>query len=215
MDKDYTHITVVLDRSGSMEVICDDTIGGFNAFLETQSAAPGRATMTLVKFDHEYIVACDCAPLNVVMPLDRLNFVPRGSTALLDAIGRAINDTGAALAAMPEAKRPARVVFVIVTDGLENASREFKRERIRSMIEHQTKQYAWEFVYLGANQDAIAVAEQIAVAAPNAMTYAANSEGTMGAFASTAMNLSSVRAGTKSDMGYTDEDRAAQTKAGA
>ncbi len=168
----YTHITFVLDRSGSMQSIVSDTIGGFNRFLEEQQQAPGRATMTLVQFDHEYEPLLVVAPLSEARPLSPRTYRPRGSTALLDAIGRAIDETGQSLAAMNEPDRPSTVLFVILTDGQENASRVFTRERVFDMISHQRAQYQWQFVFLGANQDAIAEASHLGIAAGAALTFA-------------------------------------------
>src|SRR6185437_887189 len=115
----FTDITIVLDRSGSMEVIADDTVGGFNQFLKEQKKVPGKALLTLVQFDHEYQFVHQAVPIGSVPLLTRKTYVPRGSTALLDAIGRAINETGQRLAALPEPERPGNVIVMILTDGLE------------------------------------------------------------------------------------------------
>ena len=136
MRNDYTHISVILDRTGSMETIRDDTIGGFNAFLNEQKSAAGYATMTLVQFDSQdpYEVLHKFAPVTAVTELTRSTFVPRASTPLLDAIGRGVNDLEQSLSQMPEAVRPSRVVMVVITDGQENASREFRKDQIAKMI---------------------------------------------------------------------------------
>ena len=141
-----------------------EAIGGFNGFLESQQKLPGDARFTLVLFDHEYIVKYDERPIKDVPPLDEHTYVPRGTTALLDAIGRTIKTIGERLDKTPEPERTGKVIVAILNDGLENASQEFKPKQIRSMIEHQREKYAWEFIYLGANQDAIMVGETMGIA---------------------------------------------------
>ena len=148
-------------------------------------------------------------------PLDGETFVPQGSTALLDAIGRTINDTGKRLERMAEDQRPEKVIFVVLTDGEENASREFSAEKVNDMITHQRDAYKWEFVFLGANQDAITTASRLGIQPQNALTYAANSVGTKQAYRSLSANMLKMRSGATSDMGFTDEDREEQEKAGA
>lgn len=155
MRSDLTDITLVVDRSGSMGSIREDAEGGVNAFIEEQKRADGEAVLTLVQFDTEYEFLHRGVPINEVEPY---KLAPRGMTALLDAVGRAINETGGRLAAMPEEQRPGLVIFVIVTDGLENSSSEFTRDQIREMIQHQQEKYNWQFTFLGADQDAFAEA---------------------------------------------------------
>lgn len=171
-------ITIVLDRSGSMNSIKDDTIGGFNTFLEEQKKLNDDDLLTLVQFDNEYEIIHNAVPLKEIEPLTNKTFIPRGSTALLDALGRTINSTGARLAAMKEEDRPDKVIFVIITDGHENASREFKHENVMEMINHQSEKYSWDFIYLGANQDAIDVGTKLGIGAGSSMTYASTSVGT-------------------------------------
>lgn len=214
MKDTHTDITIVLDRSGSMASVAGDTIGGFNRFLEDQQKAPGTACITLHQFDHEFETRIKAQDIAAAPKLTPETFVPRGNTALLDAIGRAIVDTGARLGAMPEAERAGKVVFVIITDGYENASVEYNRGRIHEMITHQTEKYAWEFVFLGANQNAIATAGSVGIVASKAMTFADNSEGTTAAFCSVSSNLRAYRSGSKFDMAYEPGDREAQAKAG-
>lgn len=177
MNTNLTEIACVLDRSGSMEPIREDAIGGFNSFLESQKKQPGEARLTLVLFDNEYLVPENGTPLARVKPLDATTYVPRGSTALYDAIGRTINEVGARLAATPEPDRPGKVIVAILTDGQENASTEFTRETIAGMISHQRKAYSWEFVFLAANQDAVTAARDIAIPAPSAFEFKADKEG--------------------------------------
>ncbi len=168
MDPNFTHITLVVDRSGSMEAIREEAQGGVNSFIRQQAEEPGRAELSLVQFDTEYELVYDSVPVGKV---PKYVLQPRGMTALLDAMGRAMNATGQRLAAMPEHERPGLVVFVVMTDGMENASREFNREQIRQMTEHQRTKYNWRFIFLGANQDAFAEAESLGMPQTSAGNY--------------------------------------------
>lgn len=153
--KDFTDITVVLDVSGSMADCIDDTIGGFNTFVEDQKKHGSNASLTLVQFDNHYEVVYEARPIGEVPPLTRETFVPRGGTALLDAIGRTINSVGARLAATPESERPDKVFLFILSDGGENSSREFAdKNKVGEMIKHQQDKYNWVFLYAGADFDA-------------------------------------------------------------
>jgi len=169
-DPQFTHIAFLLDRSGSMQSIREDTVGGFEAFIAEQREQPGRCTVSLAQFDNDYDEVYVDVPVRDVPPLQ---LVPRGSTALVDAIGRLVNGTGARLAALPEDERPGTVIVGIMTDGLENASKEFTRPQIRSMITEQTDAYGWQFMYMGANQDAVEVGTSLGVDPGLAVTYAA------------------------------------------
>lgn len=215
MKHNYTHIAVVLDRSGSMSTVVNDTIGGFNTFLADQRSATGEATITLAQFDDQYEVIYANKPIVEAPDLTKETFVPRGMTALLDGIGRTINSTGAYLGNLPEDQRPEKVVFVILTDGGENSSREFTRGKVFEMITHQREKYDWQFVFLGANQDAISTGGLLGIAANASMTYAANGVGTKAAFASTSASLRSLRSGDADQMSYSDADREQQAQAGA
>ena len=153
-DSKLVEIVVVLDRSGSMQDIKDDTIGGYNSFLEEQKRVKdSRCKVTLVQFDNEYLPVYGSVDVQEVEALNADTYVPRASTALFDAIGRTINETGARLAAMSDHERPGKVIFVIITDGYENSSREFTSNRVKSMIAEQETRYSWSFVFLGADQD--------------------------------------------------------------
>ncbi len=184
-----THIAFLLDRSGSMQSIKDDTEGGFNAFIAEQRKEPGECRVTLAQFDNEYEEVYRDLPLAEV---PALRLVPRGSTALLDSIGRLVTSTGERLAALPEDERPGIVIVGIMTDGHENASREWTHQAVKALIEQQTKTYGWQFLYLGADQDAIEVGSSIGVAAANSMTY---SRGKVAAvMAATSRNIGRTRA---------------------
>jgi len=150
--------------------------------LESQQKLPGEARLTLVLFDHEYIVTYDGVPIKDVPPLDSHSYVPRGTTALLDAIGRTINTIGERLDKTPEPERPGKVIVAILTDGLENASQESKRKEIFKMIKHQREVYSWEFVFLGAKQDAISTGAKMGIPIANAVTFSESPGGTARAF---------------------------------
>jgi hypothetical protein len=177
MRPDLTEIAFVLDRSGSMNPIADDAIGGFNTFLTEQQALTGQARLTLVLFDHEYMVTHNNVDIRAVPPLDAKTYTPRGMTALLDAVGRTIDDIGTRLAATPEAERPAKVIVAILTDGQENASRDYTFARVADKIKHQQEKYSWEFLFLAANQDAIAAAGALAIQPKDAIAFQATPQG--------------------------------------
>jgi uncharacterized protein YegL len=184
MKKDYCDINLVLDRSGSMKSIRDDTIGGVNVFLDQQKLLPGEATFSLFQFDNIYEVVVDNKLIKDVQPLTRETFVPRGCTALLDAIGKTINNVGNKLSALADDQRPEKVLVAIVTDGEENSSVEFTRSKVFDMINHQKDVYKWEFIYLGANQDAIAAGSSFGINAGSCLNYEATSAGVTKSFAS-------------------------------
>jgi len=163
MNNNLTEIAYILDRSGSMASMVEPAIAGFNQFLKEQRGAPGQARLTLVLFDDEYLVPCRSIPIGEATELDTTTYVPRACTALLDAIGRTINELGERLAATPEDERPGQVIVAIFTDGLENASQEFDHHKISEMIRHQREAYNWQFLFLAANQDAIATAAAMGI----------------------------------------------------
>ena len=211
MNSNLTHITLILDRTGSMESIRDDTIGGFNAFLAEQQRVPGEVTLTLVQFDSQdpYEVLYHFAPIAAVKPLTTETYVPRASTPLLDALGRGINDLGQTLAALPEDRRPSQIVFVVVTDGQENASREFTKAQVGEMIK-QRQQQDWQFVFLSADLDAITDAEHSGVLASHAMAFDKTAQGTHAAWESMSKNTSAYRRAVRPDMAFEEVDRSVQ-----
>ena len=213
MKKDYTHITVILDRSGSMESIRDDTIGGFNAFLDQQKSEPGLATLTLAQFDTQdpYEIVHKFQPLDKMPLLTRETFVPRGSTPLLDAMGRGIIDLESSLAGIPEQEKPARVVMVIITDGQENASREFTKEQIEKMIKNKQEKNSWQFVFLSADLAAVDDAISHGFSQGSTMSFDKNSEGTRLAYKSLSSKIANYRADLCDEVLFTEEDRAQQS----
>ena len=162
-----TRIAFLLDRSGSMQSIKSDVIGGFDAFLTEQRAGEGDCTVTLAQFDHEYRVVYHNIPLADV---PALALQPRGRTALLDSMGKLITDTATEINALPEDQKPGTIVVAIMTDGYENASSEWSRPAIKALVEQQTSA-GWEFLYMGADQDAVEVGTSLGVKAEQAITY--------------------------------------------
>lgn len=209
--KDHTDITVLLDRSGSMEQIKDDTIGGFNQFLVAQQEAGANASLTLVQFNSESIDdVCVAMPVRDVEKLTGETFVPRAMTPLLDALGSTIVKAGERLASLNEAERPDKVVFVILTDGLENASKEYSKAAIKSLIEQQNHDYNWQFVYLGANQDAFHEAGGIGISQHWAAGYATANVNAV--YANVASNVARYRGtGQSVDLHWSDEQRKQMT----
>lgn len=176
-----TEIAVILDRSGSMESIANDAIGGLNAFVDSQRRLPGEARMSLILFDDRYEVPIKSQPLAQVPLLTRQTLVPRGSTALLDAIGRTLKKMTESFAARPAAARPDTIIVAILTDGEENASRTFSQAHIADLIAEKRAQ-GWEFIFLAANQDAIASATRLSIPAADARSFACTPAGARSSF---------------------------------
>ena len=193
MRTDLTELICIIDRSGSMQSIRSDAIGGFNAFLEGQQKHPGEGRLTLALFNHDYERIYENVPLPEVPPLNEDSYVPGGTTALLDAIGRTLVDVGKRLSTTPEAERPGQVIVAILTDGLENASTDYTRERIAEIIDHQRTKYAWEFAFLAANQDAFQAAQKLSIDPADAMPFAPTKAGVRAAYANLTENISQRR----------------------
>jgi hypothetical protein len=206
MKKDLTDITVVLDRSGSMGACREEAENGLNNFVAEQQKLTGECNFSLMQFDTEYEVVHNGIPLDEV---PKFTLMPRGMTALLDAVGRAINEVGERLSALPERDRPELVVFVIVTDGLENASHECTRDQIRQMIEHQQAKHQWKFSFLGANQDAFAEAGALGISAAATSNFDVHASDEAFRAAAFVVKRSRVatQMGMKADLAFTDEER--------
>lgn len=183
MKKDLTEIIFILDRSGSMGYLTEDTIGGYNTYIENQKKEKGEALVTTVLFDNEYEILHNGVNIKDIKPLTNKEYFARGMTALLDAVGMTVTSVGERLNKTPEEERPEKVIMIITTDGQENASKEYTRDRIKEMIEEQTNKYNWQFIFLGANIDAVSEAESIGIKAEFASNYGANSEGTKSVYA--------------------------------
>ena len=178
MKKNLTEIVFILDRSGSMAGLEDDTIGGFNAMIEKQRKEAGEALVSTVLFDHETEVIHDRVDIRRIEPITRKEYYVRGSTALLDAVGGAIHHIGNVHKYAREEDRPEKTLFVITTDGMENASHKYSYTRLKAMIERQKEKHGWEFLFLGANIDAAREAARFGIGADCAANYHADSEGT-------------------------------------
>lgn len=202
MRQDLTDISILLDSSGSMQPLVHDTIGGFNSFLEEQKKLPGSAVFSLVSFNIEYRQICKAIPIRDASPLTDRDYVPGNNTALLDALGRLIDETGERLKNMPENERPGKVIFVIITDGQENSSHKFARKDIFERINRQRDVYKWDFVFMGANQDSFAEAGQIGVSSVNAINYTGDSRGTKNAYRVLCQGMGSYRVGGQSVGGF-------------
>ena len=194
MKKNLFELVFILDRSGSMSGLENDTIGGFNAMLEKQKREPGEAVVTTVLFDDKYELLHDRINLRGIAAMTDRDYFVRGSTALLDAVGKTINKIGNVLNRTDESERAEHVMVVITTDGLENASQEFSVDKVRQMIEHQKTKYGWEFIFLGANIDAVATAEQFGISKDRAANYHADSQGTALNYAVIGEAMSCLRA---------------------
>ena len=177
MKKNLTELVFLLDRSGSMSGLESDTIGGFNAMLQKQKKAPGEALVSTVLFDDESVVVHDRIPVGSVPAMTENDYCVRGCTALLDALGGAIRHIRTIHKYARPEDVPEHTLFVITTDGMENASRRYDADRVRAMVREQQKQ-GWEFLFLGANIDAVETAGHFGIGADRAVTYRSDSEGT-------------------------------------
>ncbi len=177
MKKGLTELVFLLDRSGSMQGLEADTIGGFNGMIEKQRKQEGEANVTTVLFDNSYEILHDHFPIDMVRPLTEDDYSVRGQTALMDAVGKTIHKLINIQKHLPEDARAEKVIFVITTDGMENASREYSYNQIKSLIERQKTEYGWEFLFLGANMDAVSEAARFGIAADRSVTFLNDGEG--------------------------------------
>ncbi len=207
---DYRHYLLIIDRSGSMGSIKDEAQNGIRFFVRKQAALPGRATLTLCQFDDVPETVYDFTALEAAASYE---LAPRSMTALLDACGQAITETGKQLAALAEEDRPGKVIVLIATDGMENASHEYTRERVRDLITQQRDRYGWQFSYIGANVDASAEAEELGIAGDASLDYAATSRGTDQAYAVASASAGRYVKGQSAGISYTDEEREAASDA--
>ena len=194
MRENLTELVFILDRSGSMSGLESDTIGGFNSMITKQQKEDGEALVSTVLFDDVTDVIHDRVPVGKVEPLNENQYYVRGCTALLDAVGGAINHIGNVHKYAREEDVPAKTLFVITTDGLENASRNYSFKDIKKMIERQKKKYNWEFLFLGANIDAIQVAGSMGISRDRAANYNCDKEGTALNYRILEATVSKVRA---------------------
>ena len=186
-------IVLIIDKSGSMDAIKDDAIGGFNSFLSEQKNIDRSANVTFALFDDRYQLIHDGKDIQEVENLTKSTYQPSGMTALLDAVGRTVDRVGERLDALPDSEKPENVIVFILTDGMENASSDYKKDQIKEMIEHQQSKYDWEFIYGGANQDAFAEAGGMGIKAENTFDFEATGEGTRKAYESSSDMVASYR----------------------
>lgn len=177
MKKGLTELVFILDKSGSMSGLETDTIGGYNSMLQKQKAIEGECYITTVLFDNNYELLHDRIDIRAVSPITEKGYQVGGTTALLDAIGRTISKIANAQKHTANDYRAEKVLFVIITDGEENSSREYSAEEIKAQIEQQKTKYGWEFIFLGANIDAVETAGRFGISADRAQNYHADSEG--------------------------------------
>ena len=194
MKKNLTEIVFILDRSGSMAGLEDDTIGGFNSMIRKQKAEDGEALVSTVLFDNYTEVIHDRVDIQKIQPMTHKDYYVRGCTALLDAVGKAIHHIGNVHKYAREEDRPEKTLFVITTDGMENASRKYSYDRLKMMIERQKEKYGWEFIFLGANIDAAKEAARFGIDADRAANYHADSIGTAVIYEAVSDAVCSVRA---------------------
>ena len=178
MRENFTEIVFILDRSGSMAGLEADTIGGYNSMLQKQKQEEGKAVISTVLFDDKVEILHDREGLEQVKPITKEEYYVRGCTALLDAVGGAIQHIKQVQKSVPKEERPGKTLFIITTDGMENASKRYTYDKLKKMVEKQQKKHQWEFIFLGANMDAIEVAGRFGIQASRAVNYECDSVGT-------------------------------------
>lgn len=228
MKKNLTEIIFIIDRSGSMISIREDMIGGFNAFIQEQQKLPDECKVSCYQFDtggwgvfnedNSSVVETlyEEKPLDKVPLLTTETFIPRGGTPLYEAVAIVVKKVGDRLATVEESQRPEKVLVVCITDGEENSSRDWTAKQVKQMIQHQEEKYNWEFVYLGANQDAWAVGGNMGIKSSSTLRYVATSGGTEAMFASLSSKTMHYRASSElsKGIGFDDADKEAQEKEG-
>ena len=192
-NKDLCEVVFILDRSGSMSGLEADTIGGFNATLEKQKKEKGDVLWSTVLFDDKHDVVHDRVPIKKIEKLTEKEYYVRGCTALLDAVGRAIHHIGNVHKYARPEDVPGKTLFVITTDGMENASREYNYAQVKQMIERQTEKYGWEFLFLGANMDAVSVAGRMGIRPERSATFINDGVGISTNYSAVSGAMSSLR----------------------
>lgn len=193
MKENFTELVFILDRSGSMQSLTADTIGGFNSLIEKQRGEEGECVVSTVLFDGKSTVLHDRVPLSEVKPMTRADYVPRGNTALIDAVGGAVKHIGNVHKYAREEDVPRHTMFVIMTDGMENASRFYSAEKVKAMIERQKERFGWEFIFIGANIDAVETAGGLGISEDRAVDYFSDPAGTAVAYAAASDVIKEVR----------------------
>ena len=209
MKRNLTEVVFILDRSGSMSGLERDTIGGYNSLLEKQKQEDGEVLISTVLFDDRQEVLHDRVPLKDVKPMSDKEYYVRGCTALLDAIGGAIHHIGNIHKYAREEDRPTKTLFIITTDGMENASRRYTYDKVKQMVERQKNKYGWEFLFLGANIDAIGVANRFGISEDRAVNYECDSQGTavnFNALSEVVSRVRSAKAGCRANLDHWKDD---------
>jgi Mg-chelatase subunit ChlD len=201
--KSTTLLVLVIDRSGSMESIREDMEGGIKSLLNEQAKEKGTCLVTLAQFDDQYELLAEGVPVSELLPY---RLIPRGTTALLDAIGRTISDVRTRVEALDPPERPGHIIFAVITDGMENASREWSRLQLMDSVKARMDE-GWHFTFLGANQDAIREGGSMGVAAGSSMTYAATPTGTREAVQAASASMRRMRRGEAETLTYTEDER--------
>lgn len=191
MPKD--EIVLIIDKSGSMDTIKDDAIGGFNSFLTEQKDIERDANVTFVLFDDRYDLIHNGKDIHEVDELTKKTYRPSGTTALLDAVGRTVDRVGERLNELTNSEKPENVIVFILTDGMENASSDYTKDQVKEMIQHQESKYSWEFIYGGANQDAFEEAGGLGIKAQNTFNFEATGQGTREAYENSSDMVASYR----------------------
>ena len=197
MKDNLTELVFILDRSGSMQELVGDTIGGFNSLVEKQRGEKGECVVSTVLFDNVSYVLHDRVPLTSIEPMTRKDYVPQGCTALTDAIGKAVKHIGNVHKYARDEDVPAHTMFVIMTDGMENASRFYTADKVRKMIERQKERFGWEFIFIGANIDAVETAENFGITPDRAVEYLADAKGTAAVFGAACEVIDEFRVGKR------------------
>lgn len=199
MRKGLTEVIFILDRSGSMSGLEADTIGGFNSMIAKQKKEDGEAYISTVLFDDVSEVLYDRVPVNKIEPMNENQYYVRGCTALLDAIGGAIHHIDNVHKYIKKEDRPEKTLFIITTDGMENSSRRYSYDKVKKMVEKQKKKHGWEFLFLGANIDAIEVAGRFGISANRAINYESDRKGTQLNYEVLSKTVSCFRAARRAD----------------
>ena len=201
----FTEIVFILDRSGSMAGLEEDTIGGFNSLIQKQKKEDGKAVVSTVLFDDKCEVLHDRKDLIEIAPLTEEDYYVRGCTALLDAVGGAIHHIGNVHKYARAEDRPEKTLFIITTDGMENASRKYGYEKVKRMIERQKERYGWEFLFLGANMDAVSVAGRFGIAPERAVRFHCDEKGTELNYRVLSETIANVRCGAPMGTSWKEE----------
>lgn len=205
MKENFTELVFILDRSGSMQSLTGDTIGGFNSLIEKQRVVEGGCVVSTVLFDSRSTVLHDRVTLSEIKPMTRSDYVPHGNTALIDAIGGAVKHIGNVHKYARPEDIPEHTMFVIITDGMENASRLYTADKVRAMIERQKERCGWEFIFIGANIDAVETAREFGISEDRAADYLADAEGTAAVYAASCDVIKEMRCGKRISGNWRDK----------